>query len=283
MENYDKTKFTQFELNIIELFERLQSATVTAEENGIYYTDDGYENGYTKGALLEHCLCGINHWYSETDTEDMLNNDFILENTLDYLQLLLTLPSDTTILAVGNGSVAAPSTTTAYLHEDYHNNKLLAVYDYEDEDNTKAMKRDLCELFPKEPPTIDYMVRLENRFGQYNITMNAENEAEAIQKAFAYINDNSDVPMNDWKNISVQTKAEAKAEEPEKPKADYTELIAVANYEIRKAINKTMNHFTDSYTVTENLSDSQAFELDIATNHITYAVADSIAETLKIK
>ena len=67
MENYDKTKFTQFEINIIELFERLQSATVTAEENGIYYTDDGYKNGYTKGALLEHCIHGINHWYSGSD------------------------------------------------------------------------------------------------------------------------------------------------------------------------------------------------------------------------
>ena len=148
MENYDKTKFTQFELNIIELFERLQSATVTAEENGIYYTDDGYENGYTKGALLEHCIHGINHWYSETDTEDMLNNDFILESNLDYLQLLMTLPSDTTILAVGNGSVAAPSTTTAYLHESADGYKLLAVHDYENEEVTRQMIADLESLFP---------------------------------------------------------------------------------------------------------------------------------------
>lgn len=151
MENYDTTKFTQFELNIIELFERLQSATVTAEENGIYYTDDGYENGYTKSALLEHCIHGINHWYSETDTEDMLNNDFILESNLDYLQLLCTLPSDTTILAVGNGYVSAPSTTTAYLHESADGYKLLAVYDYENEETTEQMKADLENLFPTAP------------------------------------------------------------------------------------------------------------------------------------
>lgn len=278
MENYNKAKFTQFELNIIELFERLQSETVRAEENGTYYTDNGYEYGYTKSALLEHCIYGINEWYSTTDTEDMLNNDFILENTTDYLQLLLTLPSDTTVLAVGNGAVAAPSTTTGYLHKDYYNNQLLAIYDYEAEDTAKAMKADLCELFPLEPPK--WRVILKNGTAQRQFTEIAETQAEAVKLALDEFNNNK-CDWLLWDSIEITEITET--QEPEKPKADYTELIAVTNYEIRNAINKTMNHFTDSYTVTENLSDSQAFELNIATNHITYAVADSIAETLNIK
>lgn len=213
MENYDKTKFTQFELNIIELFERLQSATVRAEENGTYYVDDGYEYGYTKPALLEHCIYGINHWYSETDTEDMLNNDFILENVTDYLQLLLTLPSDTTVLAVGNGAVAAPSTTTGYLHTDYHNNKLLAVYDYEDEDNAKAMKADLCELFPQTPPQWEILFEYENTDYNYQIIVGAEDRTEALKKGLDIFNKECEWNYKPWEAVAVQpfepTEAEA--------------------------------------------------------------------------
>lgn len=148
MEN--KKGFSQFELNLIELFEALQGATVS-EKNGTYYASDGYEYGYTKDSLLLHCIYGINNWYKTTDTTDMLNNDFILENTTDYLQLLLSLPSNTTVLAVGNGAVAAPSTTTAYLHQSPQCGDFLAIYDYEDEDGTKAMKEDLESLFPTAP------------------------------------------------------------------------------------------------------------------------------------
>lgn len=148
---------TPFELNIVELFERLQSAKVAEDTTfkGTFYVD--YPNFIDSGCdwvtesredLLNYCIDGINQWYSETDTKDMLNNDFILENTTDYLQLLLTLPGDTTILAVGQGCVSAPSTTTAYLHEAETGAEFLAIYDYENEEVTEQMKTDLEELFP---------------------------------------------------------------------------------------------------------------------------------------
>lgn len=230
MENYNKAKFTQFEINIIELFERLQSATVTAEENGIYYVDDGYEHGYTKMALLEHCIHGINHWYSETDTEDMLNNDFILESNLDYLQLLMTLPSDTTILAVGNGAVSAPSTTTAYLHTDYHGNKLLAVYDYEC--NEEETKRDLCELFPLNPPMWEICFKYENEKYNYTMFVEAEDRTEAITKAVKIFNRDCDWHYMPYKSIEI-------AEYEEKPKAEAEEKAKTEPLTVLDLLNIT--------------------------------------------
>ncbi len=230
MKNYDTAKFTQFELNIIELFERLQSATVTAEENGIYYTDDGYENGYTKSALLEHCINGINHWYSETDTEDMLNNDFVLESNLDYLQLLLSAPSDTTVLAVGQGCVSAPSTTTAYLRRDYHGNELLAVYDYEA--NEAETKRDLCELFPLTPPQFEICFRYENSDYDYMLTVGAEDRTEAITKAIEIFKRECDWYYKPYKSIEIEELEQKPETETKEAKAEpltVLDLLKITN------------------------------------------------------
>lgn len=179
---------TQFELNIVELFERLQNAYVSEDDTfkGTFYVEyNGFNNDWvteSREDLLNYCIDGINQWYSETDAEDMLNNDFILESNLDYLQLLLTLPSGTTVLAVGQGCVAAPSTTTAYLHESANGYKLLAVYDYENEDVTEQMKTDLEELFPS-AKYFRVSFGVADYSNDYETIVKAEDRKEAIKKA----------------------------------------------------------------------------------------------------
>lgn len=283
MEN-NKGNFTQFELNIIELFERLQGAEVRTSKHGnVFYVNDGYDSGYSKGALIEHCIHGIAHWLAETDTQDMINHDLYLESVGDYLPLLLSLPLDTTVLAVGNGAVAAPSTTTAYLHEDYHGNKLLAVYDYEV--NEEAVKADLEHLFPTIPPQWLVVFRYDNKDYDYPIIIGAEDRTEALTKALPIFNSECDWHYMPWKSIDIKPMDEETAEpetaEAKKPiLCNYTEAIAFVSYKLRTAIQDTLNAVDDCYEITEAITDKQNTELDTATNHIIYAVADTIAEYL---
>lgn len=205
------------ERKLVGVYESLSDAVVSEDtEDGQFYIDTFGDSWTTedKTELMAEVITSLNEWMENENITDTIKEGETLESVGDYLPLFLGLPNDTTVLAVGNGEVAAPSTTTAYLHTSYDDFSVLAIYDYET--NEESTKADLEELFPSVKIN-DYVVTLGTKSGfgsqtPYRVVIRAENEAEAINKAMKDLNDNSDVPMNDFVNIKVQTKAEARAE-----------------------------------------------------------------------
>lgn len=204
---------------LVGVYESLSDAVVSEDsEVGQFYIDTFGDSWTTedKTELMAEVITSLNEWFENDNVIDTIKEGETLEDVGDYLPLFLGLPNDTTVLAVGNGAVAAPSTTTAYLHTSYDDFSVLAIYDYEDEENAERMRTDLEELFPSVLIN-DYVVTLGTKSGfgsqtPYKIVIRAENEAEAITKAMKELNDSSDIPMNDFVDIKVQTKAEARAE-----------------------------------------------------------------------
>lgn len=205
------------ERKLVGVYEALSDATVSEDtEAGQFYIDTFGDSWTTedKTELMAEVITSLNEWFENENIIDTIKEGETLEDVGDYLPLFLGLPNDTTVLAVGNGAVAAPSTTTAYLHTSYDDFSVLAFYDWET--NDKQVRADLEELFPSVLIN-DYVVTLGTKSGfgsqtPYRTVIRAENEAEAISKAIKDLNRNSDAPINDFVNIRVQTKAEARAE-----------------------------------------------------------------------
>lgn len=214
----NKAEFNAVEAKLIDIFEAFGGSEVGAFY--ISFSTDCETFG-TKAELMQAITDTLNEWFKEDGIIDLITDRPTFDSVGDYLPLFLALPNNTTVLAVGNGYVSAPTDITAYLHTDYNNSKVLAIYDHET--NEEETRQTLEELFPSRLIN-DYVVTLGTKSGfgsqtPYNIVVGAENEAEAITKAMQHLNDNSDVPMNDFVNIRVQTTAEARAEREAEEKA----------------------------------------------------------------
>lgn len=199
------------EVKLAELHENFGNCIISEDEVvEQYYIENDCDSWTTdsKAELMETIIYDLNEWFNDSYPTDTINGN-TLESVGDYLPLFLALPNDCTVLAVGNGAVAAPSTTTAMLHEDTYGNKFLAVYDYEvNEEDTRST---LEELFPsrtKWAVTFNY----EDR-DTYYAFVEAENQAEAITNGFADFGNNCKWSSVPWEFVKVEAeKAEYWAE-----------------------------------------------------------------------
>lgn len=201
------------EKKLVEIYEDIY-VNVVSEDEAVeqYYIESDCDSWTTdsKAELMESIIFSLNEYFTkEVTASEMLNNDWTLESVKDYLPLFLALPNDTTVLAVGNGAVAAPSTTTALLHEDTDGNKFLAVYDYEV--NEEDTKNTLEELFPSRRK---WAVKFNyENCSTYYAFVEAKNQAEAITNGFADFGNNCEWAYVPWEFVKVEAeKAEYWAE-----------------------------------------------------------------------
>lgn len=107
------------------------------------------------------------------------------------------------------------------------------------------------------------------------------NEAYPFEESFDEVSSRFAYWLETLEEEPKEEIGEPETAEEEKPTlCNYTEAIAFASYKLRTAIQDVLNAVGDCYEITEEVSDKQNIELDTATNHIIYAVADTIAEYL---
>lgn len=223
----DTKAFNPIEAKLISIFESFGGSEV-----GAFYISSSTdcERFDTKAELMEAVTDTLNEWFKERDVVELITDRPTMDCIGDYLPLFLALPNDTTVLAVGNGGVAAPTTTTAYLHESYNGYNVLAVYDYET--NEEETKEALTELFPLDPPQWCVNFRFDNSDYDYPIIVGAEDRTEALIKAIPLFNNECDWCYMPYKSIDIceaDKVAEFIAEAETEPKPEFNTKVYACN------------------------------------------------------
>lgn len=215
----DTKAFNPIEAKLINIFESLGGSEVGA----FYITSSAdCERFDTKAELMEAVTDTLNEWFKERDVVELITDRPTMDCIGDYLPLFLALPNDTTVLAVGNGAVAAPSTTTATLHEDYYHNKFCAIFDYEQTEKAE-ITAELEQLFPSTLPHWLVTFRYDNSDYNYETIAEAEDRAEAVTKALEMFRRRCDWHYMPWKSIDIKPMEEETAEPETAPNRYYEE------------------------------------------------------------
>lgn len=136
----------------------------------------------SKTELMAEVIYTLNEWFNDIDITEVINAE-TMDCVGDYLPLFLALPNDTTVLAVGNGIIVAPNTTTAYVHTDLDNYKYLAIYDYDEHEDGKDIKAELEQLFPSTAPIWDVTFKHSNSDYDYTVQVSHREKSGALRSA----------------------------------------------------------------------------------------------------
>lgn len=186
-------------LNLLKLFETLNGVEIEQNGNDFIVWGDWGNKIFCGcyGELITLAVDSLNDSL-ESETADLLNNDWSLVSVGDYLPILLSLDYNTTVLPIGNGALSAPNTITALIHTDVYKNQYLAIYDYEEVE--KETKKALEEVLPSKFPL--WCVVLKQGDTERHFFEEAETKADAVKMALDEFSENL-FDCFSWDRITV--------------------------------------------------------------------------------